>query len=175
MAEGLFVPIARVVKAHGLDGELSVASLVTDPEPLQPGVDVWFVPPRTSVRSGRVVAVRKGPKGPLVTIDTVDRRDLSEALVGTTISVRPEDAPAPGVEEFDPVGLAVVDRRRGPLGVVDHVIITGANDVWVLLGGPFGEVLIPVIEDSNIEVDESLGQALIDLLPGLLDDVEAET
>jgi 16S rRNA processing protein RimM len=173
MAEGLFVPVARVVKAHGLDGELSVASLVSDPEPLQPGLEVWFVPPRTSVRSGRVVATRPGPKGPLVTIDSVNRRDLSESLVGATIAVREQDAPPPGAEEFDPVGIRVVDRNRGPLGVLDHVIFTGANDVWVLRDGPLGQVLIPVIDDSHIEIDEELREARIDLLPGLLDGDDA--
>lgn len=172
MAEGRFVPVARVVKAHGLKGELSVASLVSDPNPLIEGLEVWFVPPHPSVRSGRIVSTRPGPKGLLATVDTVTDRHVSSALTGATIVVREADAPVgPEEDDLDVIGVRVTDRARGFLGEIDEVIVTGANDVWVLSGGPFGEVLVPVIADSHIVLTAD-GEYEIDLLAGLLEDDE---
>jgi 16S rRNA processing protein RimM len=74
----------------------------------------------------------------------------------------PEDEP-------DPVGLKVVDEARGSLGLIEDVIVTGANDVWVVRG-PYGEVLIPVIDDVVISVHESEGLVTVRLLPGLIDE-----
>jgi 16S rRNA processing protein RimM len=168
MAEAPFVEIARVIKAHGLKGELSVAPLVGDVFPLEVGTQVWFVPPPASVRTGRVSGVRPGPKGPLVAVDTVTSIEMASKLGGTRMVVRPEDAPtAYTIEEFDEVGLEVVDESRGSLGEVIEVIETGANDVWVV-NGPFGEVLLPVIDDVVLSIDETSRTAHVRLLEGLL-------
>ena len=174
MAEAPFVEIARVIKAHGLKGELSVAPLLGDAFPLEPGIQVWFVPPPASVRTGRVTGVRPGPKGPLVSIDTVTTIEMASSLGGTRLVVRPEDAPTAYAEgEFDPVGLAVIDETRGDLGQVVEVIETGANDVWVV-EGPFGEVLIPVIDAVVMAIDETSDTAHVRLLEGLLPEEGAE-
>ncbi len=174
MAEVPFVEIARVIKAHGLRGELSVAPLLGDEFPLPAGTEVWFVPPPASVRTGRVTTHRRGPKGPLVGIDTVTSIEAASALGGTVIVVRPEDAPAAYLEEEpDIIGVAVIDETRGPLGEIVDVIETGANEVWVV-EGPLGEVLIPVIDDVVLTYDEEADTIHVRLLEGLVDG-EGET
>ncbi len=174
MAEAGFVEIARVIKAHGLKGELSVAPLFSDEFPLAPGTQVWFIPPPSSVRTGKVMGVRPGPKGPLVSVDTVTTIEAAGLLAGTLIVVRPEDAPAEDAEQgFDLVGIAVVDESRGPLGEITEVIETGANDVWVV-DGPYGEVLLPVIDEVVMSIDEASRTALVRLLDGLLPGEETE-
>ena len=44
------------------------------------------------------------------------------------------------------LAVSVEDQQRGVLGTIVEVIVTGANDVWVV-EGRFGEILIPVIDD----------------------------
>jgi 16S rRNA processing protein RimM len=63
----------------------------------------------------------------------------------------------------------VFDGERGLIGEITDVIITGANDVWVI-EGPFGEVLIPVIDQVIGDIDEEAGTVHITLLPGLIDE-----
>lgn len=168
MAEAPFVEIARVIKAHGLKGELSVAPLLPGEFPLPVGTQVWFVPPPSTVRTGKVTGVRPGPKGPLVAVDTISSIEVASQLGGTRMVVRPEDAPSDyAEEELDIVGIEVVDEARGSLGEVVEVIETGANDVWVV-EGPFGEVLLPVIDDVIVSFDEDEGIARVRLLDGLL-------
>lgn len=165
-----FIPLGRIVKAHGLKGEVSVSPLTGPPFFLPEGLDVWLVPPPAQIRRTRILGVRQGPKGPLVTLEGVTEIGLARAIVGSEILARAEDVPDEIAEEpFEVVGMRVSDAERGDLGTVDEVIETGANDVWVV-HGPFGEVLIPVIDEVVLEFDEAGGTIAVRLLPGLIDE-----
>jgi 16S rRNA processing protein RimM len=172
MDPAAFVCLGRIVKTHGLAGEVSVA--VTDGLPLERlvGVPVWFVPPPGSIRRSTIAGVRPGPKGPLVRLEGVDGPDAADSLRGTSIMAALADVPAGLIPEpeDDPVGMRVVDEVRGYLGVLDEVLVTGANDVWIVRGGPFGEVLIPVIEQCILVLDWDAMIARVRLLPGLIEE-----
>ena len=163
-----FGPVGRVAKTHGLNGEVSVIMTVDLPVERLPGLEVWFVPPPAAFRTARITSVRPGPKGPLFAFDTVRDLTASEALRGVTILARTCDLPEPE-EHFDPIGLEVYDERRGSIGTITDVIVTGANDVWVV-DGAFGEVLIPVIDDVILDIDDGADIVRIRLLPGLIED-----
>jgi 16S rRNA processing protein RimM len=166
-----FVPLGRVARTHGLRGEVAVAPATDLPFLLPDGLRVWFVPPQPGVGPATVESVRPGPKGPLVKVSGIDDISSAERIVGTTMVTRESDDPfVRQEEEPDPVGLRVVDEQRGEIGEVSDVIVTGANDVWVVTGGPFGEVLVPVIEDVMLEVDEDARTARVRLLPGLIEE-----
>ncbi len=136
------------------------------------GLHVWIAPPPATMREGDIVSVRPGPKGPLLTISGVDDLSSATTIAGRTLMARPEDLPDEiFIDEPDPVGLEVVDVERGLLGIVTDVIITGANDVWVIEGDTYGEVLIPIIDEVLLDVDFDENLATIRLLPGLIDEV----
>jgi 16S rRNA processing protein RimM len=172
MDPAAFVPLGRIVKTHGLAGEVSV--IATDGLPLERlvGVHVWFVPPPGIIRTSFIVGVRPGPKGPLVKLDGVDGPDAAAALRGCTMLAAASDVPEDITpeEEDDLTGVRVFDEQRGDLGVIDEVLVTGANDVWIVRGGPFGEVLIPVIEQCIVGVDLESMTATVRLLPGLIEE-----
>jgi 16S rRNA processing protein RimM len=163
-----FVEIGRVAKTHGLFGEVSV--IVTGDLPVErlAGLEVWFVPPPHALRSARITAVRPGPKGPLFALEGVTDIGTAETLRGCRVLARAADVPEAEFE-FDPVGLVLTDPVRGLIGTVEDVIVTGANDVWVV-DGPFGEVLIPVIDDVVREIDEEEMTAVVTLLSGLIEE-----
>jgi len=165
-----FEAVARVIKAHGLKGEVAVKPLVDFPLEQLIGARVWFVPPPVGVNDRSLSDVRSGPKGPLLSFLPSLSTDEAHLVAGCTVLVRadelPDDMPD---DELDPLGFSVVDEERGPLGAVEDVIITGANDVWVVRGS-YGEVLIPVIDDVVVAVDESAGAVMVRLLPGLIDE-----
>lgn len=168
--DAAFVSLGRVVKPHGLTGELSV-KLEAGVPGVPVGLAVWFVPPPEVLRTGRVLAVRQGPKGPLVTVEGVSDIATADALRGLSISARSSDLPEDFILlEESLEGLEVSDVERGVIGSIAEIIETGANDVWVVRGGPFGEVLIPVIDDVILEVDRQSGTARVRLLPGLIEE-----
>lgn len=171
MSASPYVPLGRVVKTHGLKGEVSVAVAADLPFALPEGIEVWFVPPPTTIRGGFIKGVRPGPKGPLVKISGVDSPEAAYALCGTQMLAKRQDIPAEWFEdvepEFDAEGMTVRDEAHGVLGEVVETIVTGANDVWVV-EGPFGQVLLPVIDDVVLEIDEDAGDILVYVLPGLM-------
>lgn len=133
------------------------------------GLTVYVVPPVATLRETTVLGVRPGPKGPLFELDGVADIATARSVCGTTLIARREDLPV-GFEDIEPdaIGLEVIDEKRGTIGIVGDVIVTGANDVWVV-EGVFGQVLIPVIDDVIISIDEDERIARISLLPGLID------
>ena len=177
MALAPFTALARVVKSHGLKGEVAVEPAADLPFVFPVGLEVWFVPPPSGVRTGRIENIRRGPRGPLVKVSGVDDIGTAQTLIGADIMVRTEDMPAewlePPEEDLDPVGLSVSDVERGLLGEVVELIVTGANDVWVV-EGPFGEVLLPVIDQVVLEIDWESRTASARLLDGLLPDQESD-
>ena len=165
-----YIAVGRIVKTHGVAGELSVAQTTSFALDALLGKEVWVVPPVRIAKPYRVSEVRPGPKGPLVTLEGVDDIAHGREMVGASICVPSDDVPLEIlVENEDLVGYRVIDVDRGDLGVIDEIIVTGANDVWVV-HGPLGEVLLPVIEEVVLEVDDDAGTISVRLLPGLLAD-----
>ncbi|MDY0087871.1 MAG: ribosome maturation factor RimM [Coriobacteriia bacterium] len=171
MGDASFVPVGRIIKVHGLSGELSVAAFGGDDLGFLEGLAVWVVPPVSGPREFLVKSVRYGPKGPLVQLDAITNRADAEAFRGRTLMAHADDLPERWAEEGrDDIGLTVVDVSRGSLGEVIDVIETGANAVWVVEGGTWGQVLIPVIDDVVLQVDDATRHATVRLLPGLIDE-----
>jgi 16S rRNA processing protein RimM len=169
MKAGTFVPMGRVARLQGLKGEVVVHKLDGVPFLVLEGMRVRFVPPPGSVRDTVVAGVRQAPRGTVVRFRGVGDPATAQSLVGRTIQVHAEDLPEGWDEpEWDPLGLVVVDEEHGEIGVIEGLIVTGANDVWVVRGERFGEVLVPDIEDVVLDVDEQTGTVTVCLLPGLL-------
>ncbi|HET6497659.1 MAG TPA: ribosome maturation factor RimM [Coriobacteriia bacterium] len=175
MDDAPFVPVGRIIKVHGVHGELSVALRVTDYSTLPDHLMVWVVPPVPALGATRIISVRPGPKGPLVQLDAVSDRSQAEQLRGRTLVARRCDLPDDWLT-YPPQygGFEVHDTVRGPLGTVTDTIETGANDVWVVDHGPYGQVLVPVIDDVVVTIDDERRVVTVRLLPGLLDRDGAE-
>ncbi len=172
MDESGYELVARIVRTHGLNGEVSVAPAAEAPFSLLEGVRMWVVPPlETGVRSVTVTGVRPGPKGPLVALEGFSTIDDAAVLTGRSLLALTQDLPDEWLEdlegEADALGLNVVDVERGDLGTVEEVILTGANDVWVVRG-PLGEILLPVIDDVVLDFDPDTDTVSVRLLDGLL-------
>jgi len=169
-----FVRVGRVVKAHGLDGEF----VLTPAHSLEPdalvGLDAWVVPPMDAgAVPHTITACRPASRGILLTLDGIDSSDQARTLAGRWLLASADAVPAVGADDDDVTDYRVVDEVRGLLGAVRETIVTGANDVLVVDGGPFGEVLVPVIDDVVLDVDDAKRSISVRLLPGLLDEDDA--
>jgi 16S rRNA processing protein RimM len=101
-----------------------------------------------------------------------DDRNAAELLRGMLVQVPAESAvPLESGEhyQFQIIGLAVETDAGQRLGKVVQVLETGANDVYVIRG-PFGEILLPAVDEVVREVDPASGRMVVHLLPGLVDD-----
>ncbi len=167
-----YVNVARIVRTHGRHGEVVVAPLDGLPFCLTEGMDVWLTPPEMrGPRRRRVMGVRGDEQQAVVALSGADGLSEAEPLVGKLVLVRREDVPeaSRASDVMSAVGREVVDVARGPIGSVAEVMVLPANDVWRIEGGPYGEVLMPVIDDCVGEIPPR-GPITVRLLPGLVPD-----
>ncbi len=91
-----------------------------------------------------------------------------ESFRGLDILVERDDD-ALGEDEFyigDLIGMKVLDEDGRLLGTLKEVLITKANDVYVVKSDD-GELLIPAIPECILEVSPRDGLMRVHLLPGL--------
>ncbi|MBE5971509.1 MAG: 16S rRNA processing protein RimM [Lachnoclostridium sp.] len=69
----------------------------------------------------------------------------------------------------DLIGLTVVTDEGETLGIMQDVLQTGANDVYIVKMASGKEVLLPAIKDCILNVDLEKGEMLVHVLDGLLD------
>jgi 16S rRNA processing protein RimM len=170
MSDGPYIPVARIVRPHGVRGEVSVTPLLDLDLAQLAETDVWVVPPIHLAAPHSVESVRPGPKGVLVKLSGVDDIDTAREAANHVLSVERASLPEELlVQPFDPLGCVVEDEERGPLGTISEVIVTGANDVWVVQDGD-EEVLVPVIDDVVVDVDTAARMIRVRLLPGLMEE-----
>ena len=65
--------------------------------------------------------------------------------------------------------MKVMTDEGSELGIIDDVLQTGANDVYVVKQPSGKEVLLPAIKDCILSVDVEAGLMEVHVLDGLLD------
>ena len=167
--------IARIQKTHGRNGEVVAVPAHGLPASLCPGLVVAIVPPPLKgPRRLEVLSCKGGDLGQLVRFGGVSDLDGASRLVGKTVLARVSDLPQElGLHDVDALmGREVADCRLGSLGRVHEVMRGPANDVWVVQG-PYGEVLVPVVESMVSEFGPT-GTIFMDLPAGLVEGEDAQ-
>ncbi len=172
--EPSYVIVGRVSRPHGIRGEVRVEILTDYPEKLVQHDDLYLAPPRSpdDVERYPLESTRPHKGILLVKLGGCDDRDAAEELRGMLVQI-PLDEAVP-LEEgeyyyFQLVGVDVETETGEWLGRVADVIETGANDVYIVRG-PYGEILLPAIEDVILELDTERREMVVRLLPGMLEE-----
>jgi 16S rRNA processing protein RimM len=148
-AEGLV--IGKVLRAHGLLGEVKVLVTTDIPGRFRPGLKVRIDPPGGAFAVERC---RGSGRTAIVKVRGVGDREDASRLVGGEIRAfgRP---PLPEGEYFvaDLVGCRVLGEDGTELGVLAEVLATPAHDVYVVRRGEGEEMTLPGIAPFVREVD----------------------
>jgi 16S rRNA processing protein RimM len=151
-------------------GELKIEVLTDYPERLA-DLDTVYI--GDDYRPHDVVSARPHKKAVLLKLEEYQDRNAAEELREELIYVAIGDAvPLDEDEyyEFQLEGLDVVTDEGEPLGeIVDVLAVPKGYDVLVI-HGPLGETLVPLIEDVVVELDLEAGRMVIHPLPGLLNE-----
>ncbi len=162
------VTVGRVVRPHGLRGEVRVRLETDFPERFAHLGEAYLV------RAGQAEAIeitgsRPHKDGLLVTIRGFDDLEAAERLRGADIAV-PRDAVVPLGEGayyvFEMVGLRVRTEEGRRLGTLCEVLRGPANDVYVVRGEG-GEILLPATREVVRRVDRASGEMIVAILPGM--------
>lgn len=158
-----------MVSPHGIKGEVSVEALRGLPFLLHEDMTVALTPP--ALKRDRFCTIEKADEvSGLAKFSGIDDLDAAEGIAGCYVLAREADLDLGLLDRAfdDLVGRTVVDERYGELGTLSEVMETPANDVWVVQGGRYGEVLIPAIEDVIVDLPET-GSISVRIMDGLID------
>lgn len=165
------VAIGRVIRPHGLLGEVSVEILTDFPGRYQPGLELLLRGPDGDVAPARVDAVRPHGGRLLVRFAGIVSVEAADELRGLDLCVRPEDAPErpPGyVFHYEVEGCTVVDRDGHELGHAVDLAASGGATLLVV-STPHGPRDVPFTHPIVVSVDLAARRIVLDPPRGLLD------
>ncbi len=167
--------VGRVVKAHGITGELVVEVRTDDPDMrFAPGARLRAQPARGGARRECVVESAREHSGRLlVRLAGVTDRDAAEALRGNVFLVDTDDLPP--IDDPDEFydhqleGLRVVTTAGQLVGNVREVLHTAAGELLSVTPETGAEVLVPFVSAIVTEVSLQNQTIMIDPPDGLLE------
>ncbi|MFC9605658.1 ribosome maturation factor RimM [Streptomyces niveus] len=165
--------VARIGRAHGIKGEVTVEVRTDEPElRLGPGAVLATEPASTgplTIETGRVHSGRL-----LLRFAGVSDRTGAEALRNTLLiaEVDPEDMPEDPDEYYDHqlMDLDVVLADGTEVGRITEITHLPSQDLFIVERPDGTEVMIPFVEEIVTDIDLVEQKAVIDPPPGLIDD-----
>lgn len=164
------VSLGRLVKTHGLGGELRLRPCAFPCPTLKQGLMVQLQDRGRQATPARIATLRPRPPFLLVAFAGVVSREQAQALCGHTLAVHERQLPPLQDNEFyyyQVLGLAVLTTAGQHIGTVRQVFFSGGHDVWVVRRGR-KEYLIPVIQAIVRSIDIPGRHAVIAPVDGLL-------
>jgi len=166
--------VGRVVKAHGITGELVVDVRTDDPqERFAPGNRLRLKPRAGESRDVQVESARPHGARMLVRLGGILDRDTAEALRGNLFIV--DSADLPPIDDPDEFydhqleGLAVRTVGGETIGSVTEVLHTAGAELLSVRTTEGAEVLVPFVRAIVTSVSLVDGVVEIDPPDGLLD------
>ena len=162
-----WISVGRVTRTHGLKGELKFFPADRDEIVIKPGQRIQFQENQSKVESVR------GVKSPfIVKFDGINSIEAAKNLAGQEVLVAREDfeiLPEGEYYRFEIEGLKAYDNTGRYYGVVEEVIATGSNDVYVVRDEG-KEWLIPMIDSVVKTIDLGRGKLIFHCVEGLFEE-----
>lgn len=163
--------VGVITQTHGLRGEVKVYPTTEDAKRFKKLKEVVIDTGKEQIDM-EIESVKFFKNLVIVKFKGIDNINDVEKYKKSEIYVSRENAiPLEEGEYYiaDLIGLKVMSDEGEDLGVLDDVMQTGANDVYVVKKKGHPELLIPVIDQCILNVDIEGGEVLVHLLPGLRD------
>ena len=168
-----FLRVGVITTPHGLKGEVKVFPTTDDPKRFKKLKEAFL-----ETRTGRICVHPESVKffKNIVIIKFKEFQTIEEVTAFRQVDIlidRKNAVPLKENENFivDLIGLTVVDQEDPTqvIGTLKDVLVTGANDVYIVEKPDKKELLIPAIPACIIKVDLEEGRMYVHLLEGLAD------
>lgn len=163
--------VGVISSTHGVRGEVKVFPTTDEPEQFKN----WKTVILDTGREKRTLNI-EGIKffKNMVILKFKEFNDISEIekYRNKDLLILREQAGEPGPDEnfiVDLIGLKVVTDEGEEFGTMKDVILTGANDVYVIEGMDGKEYLFPAIKQCILDVNLENRTMTVHILDGLLD------
>jgi 16S rRNA processing protein RimM len=158
--------VGRVIRPHGVRGELLLESLTDFPEHLAKVETVYL---GDEAVPHRLLAARVHRHQLILRLEGCQDRDCADEYRGQVVQIMAEAAaplPPGAYYHHQLVGCRVVSDEGEDLGTVVDILETGANDVYVV-DTPAGELLLPAIQTVILNIDLAAQTITAHLIDGL--------
>ena len=159
------IVIGVVRGVRGIRGELRIEITTDILERFQSGQFVTIMGEKR-----KIVKFISTSKGGLLHLDGVVTRDMAETLIGEMICVPYSEAvmnPKGSYFHHQLIGIDVFNDCNERLGVLTEIILTGANDVYVVTRTDKKDLLIPAVSNVIQNIDVSSNMMLVQIPEGL--------
>ena len=167
--EPVYLVVGFLRRPHGIHGEMIMDIHTEFPERLRAGTKVLV---GEEYKPMTIASTRPHGTGMLVALRGLTNPDEVGRLRNTWVYVPTKDRPPlpdGKLYQHQILGLRVVTDNGRNLGTLTEIIVTGANDVYVVKAKDGKEVLLPAIKDVILGYDLPNGEIKVHLLDGLLD------
>ena len=159
------IRVGHIIGAQGVKGWIKVFS-DTSPRENILSYSPWQIETGDRLQTVEISGRLQG-KNVLAKLDGVENREQANELAGSKIYIFADQLPKLEEDEYywaDLIGLEVESLQAEPLGTIETMMETGANDVMVLQGDR--ERLIPfVMNDVVRKVDLANKRVVVDWKP----------
>lgn len=166
--ESIYLAIGFLRRPHGVQGEI-IMDLHTDfPERIKTGRKVYI---GENYEAFTIGVARPHSNGLLVKIRGFDSPETAGRFRNQWVYVQSSEVPALPEGKYykhELIGLTVMTDANDKLGVLNEVLETGANDVYVVVQEDGKEILLPAIADVVLDVNMVDRVIKIHLIDGLI-------
>lgn len=167
--EPVYLAVGSLRRPHGLHGDMLMEVYTDFPERLRPGGEVYL---GDHHMPARITRLRGHSAGLLIGLSGVETPEAAGRYRNMVVSVLATDRPALPEGQYyhhQLIGLRVETEAGERLGLLTEVLLTGANDVFVVTDEAGRELLLPVIEEVVQALDLEAGLIKVRLIPGLVE------
>ncbi|MEJ8553625.1 ribosome maturation factor RimM [Tepidibacter sp. Z1-5] len=161
--------IGQIVKVQGLKGDMRVYPL-TDYKERFEEIDWVYISDDTKTKY-EIEKVRYKGNVVILKIKGIDSINDAEKLVKKYLKIPRENARELEEDEYfisDLIGIKAYTVDGEYVGVLDEVLQTGANDVYLIKNDENKEILIPAIKKFVPELSIEDKKMIIDPIEGML-------
>jgi 16S rRNA processing protein RimM len=162
--------IGRVIGPHGVRGLLKIESYARSEESLLTARRIYLKQSDGEISEYEIVSAVPHRGVSLIRLEGLDSRGQADPYCGAEILI-PQAALSRDADEYfwhEIIGLRVYLGTGRYLGVVQEIVSTAANDIYVVREGK-EEFLIPAIHDVVKTIDLQNGKMILSEVEGLLD------
>lgn len=167
-----YLVVGKILRPHGVRGELRTRVLTEQPDRLRRLDRVYLAdaPDDAAPEKRALNGVRFNKSYALLSLAGCRNRNDAELLRGKVVMISIDQA-APLADGqyylFELIGLRVIADQI-EIGCIKEVLQTGANDVYIVEGEEYGEVLVPAHSETIQNINFEAGVITMALPEGLL-------
>ncbi|MCK5768119.1 MAG: 16S rRNA processing protein RimM [Candidatus Atribacteria bacterium] len=161
-----FITIGKIISKHGNKGEVKVMPLTEKINRFKKLKNIYINKKIFEILESRMVG-----NNVILKLAGIDEIDEAKNIVGYFIEIsRSEAIKLPENSYFlhEIIGLGVYLENNEYLGVIENIIRTGSNDVYIVKNKEGREILIPAIKEVVKVIDIDSNKIIIHYIDGLL-------